>query len=277
MLTLKGVIRSDRQDINRLSEAIADHVPGAPREEAAAIKMACFELLDNVVKHGYFDAGSEAAFKIMIDESGKFYITTTNRIKSPSDRDSLVKRLKEIRDREATYLSAAGSMDELKGERGKNRKGLGLYRVAHEGRFKLGCKIDGDRLSVLAGREFTAGSKIEQFKTDELTIRVADSGKSVSMLWIGKSRLRNPGVVLFPYFQGIIGSLKGKSLACDFSNLDYMNSSTILSIMNFARMLNENRIQSVFSYKKSREWQVASFEAFGVVIRGMAYITLKAN
>jgi hypothetical protein len=277
MLTLKGVIRSERLNINKLWEAIAERIPGFPREESGAIRIACFELIDNVVKHGSFDAGGEASFKIMVDENGKLFITTSNRVKSPSDREGLVRHLREIRDRDEKYISAIGKMEELKQARGLNGNKIGLYRVAHEGKFKLGCKIEGDQLSVLAGREFTASSKIKPFESDDLTIRVSDTGKSAAMSWVGKSRLRNPEVVLFPYFQGLIGALKGKNLSCDFSNLDYMNSSTILSIMSFARILNENRIQTVFSYKKSSEWQVASFEAFSVVIRGMAYISLKAD
>jgi hypothetical protein len=114
----------------------------------------------------------------------------------------------------------------------------------------------------------------QQFRTEGLKIEVTYDGPKVVMLWRGKGNIGNPGELLNPYLEGIINSLRGRDLTCDFSSLDIMNASVVQSIIKFAQILDENRIQARFVYNKSIDWQDASFEALGAVVQEMDTISL---
>jgi HAMP domain-containing protein len=114
----------------------------------------------------------------------------------------------------------------------------------------------------------------QQFLAEGLQIQVTYAGPDVTMSWIGRGSLANPGELLNPYLEGVINSLRGRVLTSDFSTLQTMNAALVQSIIRFAEILDENRIQTVFLYNKSLEWQDAAFEALGAFIQGMPTISL---
>jgi hypothetical protein len=114
----------------------------------------------------------------------------------------------------------------------------------------------------------------QQFSTEGLRIQVTYDGPEVYMLWMGKGTLVNPGELLNPYLEGIINSMRGRNLTCDFSSLEAMNASIIQSIIKFAHIVDENRVRARFVYNKSIDWQDASFEALSAVVREMDTISL---
>ncbi len=114
----------------------------------------------------------------------------------------------------------------------------------------------------------------QKFLAEGLQIQVTYAGPDVTMAWIGRGSLANPGELLNPYLEGVINSLRGRVLTCDFSSLENMNAAMIQSIIRFAQILDENRIRAVFLYNKSIDWQDASFEALSAVIQDMPTISL---
>jgi hypothetical protein len=114
----------------------------------------------------------------------------------------------------------------------------------------------------------------QQFLVEGLQIQVTYAGPDVTMAWIGRGSLANPGELLNPYLEGVINSLRGRVLTCDFSSLENMNAAMVQSIIRFTQNLDENRIQAVFLYNKSIDWQDASFEALSAVIQDMPTISL---
>jgi hypothetical protein len=113
----------------------------------------------------------------------------------------------------------------------------------------------------------------QQFGTEGLKIQVTYDGPEVYMVWMGKGNLVNPGELLNPYLEGIINSMRGRNLTCDFSSLETMNASIIQSIIKFANIVDENRVRARFVYNKSIDWQDASFEALSAVVREMDTIS----
>lgn len=114
----------------------------------------------------------------------------------------------------------------------------------------------------------------QQFRTEGLKIQVTYDGPAVFMVWMGRGSLVNPGELLNPYLEGIVNSMRGRELACDFSSLESMNAAIVQSIIRFAHVLYENRIQAKFIYNRSIDWQDASFEALSAVVQEMDTISL---
>ncbi len=114
----------------------------------------------------------------------------------------------------------------------------------------------------------------QQFRTEGLKIQVTYDGPEVLMVWMGKGSLVNPGELLNPYLEGIINSMRGRNLTCDFSSLETMNAAIVQSIIKFAHIVYENRIQARFIYNKSIDWQDAAFEALNAVVQEMDTISL---
>ena len=114
----------------------------------------------------------------------------------------------------------------------------------------------------------------QHFSTEGLKIQVTYDGPAVFMVWMGRGSLVNPGELLNPYLEGIVNSMRGRELACDFSSLESMNAAIVQSIIRFAHVLYENRIQAKFIYNRSIDWQDASFEALSAVVQEMDTISL---
>ena len=124
------------------------------------------------------------------------------------------------------------------------------------------------------GAEAPRHRMAQQFMAEGLQIQVTYAGPDVTMAWIGRGSLANPGELLNPYLEGVIHSLRGRVLTCDFSTLETMNAAMVQSIIRFAENLDENRIQATFLYNKSLDWQDAAFEALGAVVQDMLTISL---
>jgi len=109
------------------------------------------------------------------------------------------------------------------------------------------------------------------FKDGNLEIKIQE-GPTNNMSWVGKSESRDPSAILNPYFEGILDDLKGKELNIEFTNLEYMNSSTVPPIIQLIKNLNSNEIKSVIYYNKDSKWQAASFKALETIVRSMDYV-----
>lgn len=110
-------------------------------------------------------------------------------------------------------------------------------------------------------------------KVEDLEIKIVDSGSSVTMEWLGKSR-GNPNAVLLKYFDSILEDLIGKKLTIEFRNLDFMSSSTVTSIVRLVKSLEDKNIKAEINYMKDSEWQNASFIALATITRNMEHIAV---
>lgn len=109
-------------------------------------------------------------------------------------------------------------------------------------------------------------SNFEVFTNKSLIIHVVEDENSIKILWKGKSTDRMPSSFLNPIFQDVFqkSSELKKYLILDFLNLEYMNSSTIMSISKFIEKgKNENFTVHVV-YNKQRRWQELSFSALRI-------------
>ena len=78
---------------------------------------------------------------------------------------------------------------------------------------------------------------MRDLNSGDLHINVGLKSNKIVMKWLGKSRERDPGAMLYPYFNEIINEIKEGDLTIDFSELEYMNSSTVPPILKLFKLL----------------------------------------
>ncbi len=102
---------------------------------------------------------------------------------------------------------------------------------------------------------------MQDLKEGSLELKVsADPAKTV-VTWLGRSDAQNPAQFLTPYLTGLVKQFKGSELVVDFSRLSYMNSSTVSPIIQFLKMADTTKINTLVKYDASSTWQNASFKA----------------
>lgn len=108
---------------------------------------------------------------------------------------------------------------------------------------------------------------MEDLNTGDLLIKIDETEDKVVMSWLGKSRERDPGLLLNPYLSDMIEELEGSTLTMDFINFEYMNSSTVSPIIKFFQLLEKGNIPTKVLYNSHSSWQCASFKALEVISR----------
>lgn len=116
---------------------------------------------------------------------------------------------------------------------------------------------------------------MENLDANSLRIEVSDRDDHVHMKLFGSSEDREPSKILTPYFTKIVDEMD-KSLVVDFSELEYMNSSTVGPILNLIKMLNSKAIQTTLLYDKSLAWQKSAFNGIVMICRKMEYVDVSS-
>lgn len=118
---------------------------------------------------------------------------------------------------------------------------------------------------------------MQNLQNVDLTINYTIEGDSVRIVWLGKSTEADPGSVLNPYLDEVIQEAKSNSckIVVDFSQLEYMNSSTIPPIMRMVTNMEKESIQGEIVYKGDLKWQVASFKALENVVKIRKFQSVK--
>ena len=115
---------------------------------------------------------------------------------------------------------------------------------------------------------------MQNLEHEELILKITEIESKVTINWLGKSRTQDPGEILDPYLQDLADELKGKEVVCDFTTLEFMNSSTVPSILDFTELLDENGIKTTIYFDSTLEWQNASFGALNVLIMDMENVDI---
>ena len=110
---------------------------------------------------------------------------------------------------------------------------------------------------------------MQNLQNIDLTINLSMEDAAMKLVWLGKSTEADPGSVLNPYLDEVIQEAKEnkKKLVVDFSELEYMNSSTIPPIMRMVTNMEKEGIEASIVYKGDLKWQVASFKALENVVK----------
>jgi hypothetical protein len=108
---------------------------------------------------------------------------------------------------------------------------------------------------------------VENFKLDSLRIDATDNGMHLSLRWLGKSRDRQPVKVLGPFLSSAIDDAKGRGgkVAMHFEDLEYLNSGTVMAIVQTIHRAKKVGVPLEISYSDALEWQRLSFDPMKVL------------
>lgn len=107
-------------------------------------------------------------------------------------------------------------------------------------------------------------TKIKQsFENAQLRLEVFDESDAVVVRLSGKSILRNPTEFILPILIDTVeeANKNNKRTILDFTDLKYMNSSTLTPIIKILEKMRVESGQITLKYKKDLKWQDISFSA----------------
>jgi hypothetical protein len=114
----------------------------------------------------------------------------------------------------------------------------------------------------------------------DLTIAVdrATSGW-LSLAWTGRSNSRDPAHVLDPLFRSIADEAQAndKSVEMRFDELEFFNSATITSLIQFVQEMSRRETRLVLIFDSARRWQKLSFEVLRIFEKADGLLELRAR
>lgn len=117
---------------------------------------------------------------------------------------------------------------------------------------------------------------MEHLESGSLKILISIKDNVTTLTFEGKSSEREPAKILNPFFEKILSDLRGE-LIVDFRPLDFMNSSTVIPLIQFIKKLEEKEIKTIFYYNKESKWQATSFQAFITITKQLKYINFEGK
>ena len=115
---------------------------------------------------------------------------------------------------------------------------------------------------------------MEELKEGKLEINVSSGPAKTVLTWVGHSDAQDPSRFLSPYLTKLVENFKGGEIIMDFSNLSYMNSSTISPIIQFLKKADTKGIKTTLEYSGGSVWQNASFRALKTMSGVMKNISI---
>ena len=109
-------------------------------------------------------------------------------------------------------------------------------------------------------------NKLKKFSEKHLTVEVFEKKERIYVVWKGKSIDREPTKFLSPVLSEILEMANngGKRVILDFSELSYMNSSTITPIIKILERAKKGVTKISIFYQKAINWQELNFSALEI-------------
>ncbi len=106
----------------------------------------------------------------------------------------------------------------------------------------------------------------EIFESSLLKITLQEDEDQINVKWNGKSVERDPSIFLTPILLNVLESSTSdnKPIRMDFTELEYLNSSTITPIIKILERAKRGNNFLTLVYKKSLKWQDLSFSALEI-------------
>lgn len=107
-------------------------------------------------------------------------------------------------------------------------------------------------------------SEIKYYEENRLKIEVIYDESQIIVRWLGESKDREPIKFITPIFDTIYIKNHTKPLIMDFTQFEYMNSSTVTPIVKQLERAKKESRKVTIKYKKALKWQELSFAALRV-------------
>ena len=117
---------------------------------------------------------------------------------------------------------------------------------------------------------------MDELIQDELTIQCKDDDeRTIELKWHGKSTHIQPSSILEPYFNEVYEEIDNRTLIINFTDLEFMNSSTFIPILVFLKKLGVNKVKTEMIYDGSSQWQTSSFKAISTVCQAFPTLSIE--
>jgi hypothetical protein len=118
--------------------------------------------------------------------------------------------------------------------------------------------------------------EILNFEQDKLRIVVTKSGSTAHVEWFGMSDARNPAAFLAPVLNNLVETLKGQDVTVDFTKIEYMNSSTVSSIISLVKGLNGTAEKVVVLFADN-DWQRIHLRCMRTITRSLKRVEVRGD
>lgn len=106
-------------------------------------------------------------------------------------------------------------------------------------------------------------TKKQSFANAQLQLEITEDENRIAIRLLGKSILRNPTEFILPILQNTVSEAnqQKKRTVIDFTDLKYMNSSTLTPIIKILEKTRVEEGEITLLYRKNLKWQDISFSA----------------
>lgn len=107
---------------------------------------------------------------------------------------------------------------------------------------------------------------MKKYKNDQLTLELTESDDMIQVVWKGRSIARDPGEFITPLLVRIVklSSNQAKRIIFDFTEMEYMNSSTITPIVKILERARRGSTRISVVYDAKMKWQELIFDALKI-------------
>lgn len=109
----------------------------------------------------------------------------------------------------------------------------------------------------------------------ELSLATESSPHELRVRWLGRSVARDADVALAHHLDEIVGSASGRRVIFDFTELQYMNSSTLVPIAKHVRRAHTEERPLVVRFRADVSWQATPFRMLTKIANGK-HVTFEA-
>ena len=112
----------------------------------------------------------------------------------------------------------------------------------------------------------------------DLSVEVREDTGTVRLDFRGKSNLRQPELHLVPFFSEVTNRARSANAAVEmhFEALEFFNSSTITSIIQYVKDLREKKIRLTVVFNPHNKWQKIFFDALWIFDKGDGLFTVQS-
>ena len=116
----------------------------------------------------------------------------------------------------------------------------------------------------------------KRYERGELVILFTQTEREAKMIWRGASDARDPNAFLEPVFNKVMADLDERSLTIDFTDLEFMNSSTVSPIISLLKTLDARGIKSRVVFG-AEDWQQVHLRCLRTITRVLKHVQVSGS
>ncbi len=121
---------------------------------------------------------------------------------------------------------------------------------------------------------------MDSWSSEHLTIEALEDSElpGLRLRWLGRCNERSPQRTIGPYLRRAVAEAESRRLALglDFRGLEFLNSSTISTLVQLLREAQDKRVRQVLFFDVKRSWQKTTRAALMALTDGNPLLELRS-